>query len=166
LKKISDDLTKQIGKGCGEPHLRAVRQFYLIYRDIKKRYTLCSELEKSKETEKRRTSCIKLIPARLSTVKFQTVPIELFSELFPLSWSQYRLLMRIDEQYKREFYESECIRGNWSVRQLDRQIQSMLYERTALSKRKLAVIAKAHKKPINRTDESLPELFKRQRKIP
>jgi predicted nuclease of restriction endonuclease-like (RecB) superfamily len=56
--------------------------------------------------------------------------------------------MRIDELFKREFYEAECIRGNWSVRQLDRQIQSMLYERTALSKRKLSVIAKAHKKPI------------------
>ena len=56
--------------------------------------------------------------------------------------------MRLDEPFKREFYEAECIRGNWSVRQLDRQIQSMLYERTALSKRKLAVIAKSHKNPI------------------
>jgi predicted nuclease of restriction endonuclease-like (RecB) superfamily len=56
--------------------------------------------------------------------------------------------MRLDEPFKREFYEGECIRGNWSVRQLDRQIQSMLYERTALSKRKLSVIAKAHEKPI------------------
>jgi predicted nuclease of restriction endonuclease-like (RecB) superfamily len=56
--------------------------------------------------------------------------------------------MRIDESLTREFYEAECIRGNWSVRQLDRQIQSMLYERTALSKRKLAVISKAHEKPI------------------
>jgi len=56
--------------------------------------------------------------------------------------------MRLDEPFKREFYETECIRGNWSVRQLDRQIQSMLYERTALSKRKMAVIARAHEKPI------------------
>jgi len=56
--------------------------------------------------------------------------------------------MRLEEAFKREFYEAECVRGNWSVRQLDRQIQSMLYERTALSKRKLAVIAKAHERPI------------------
>jgi predicted nuclease of restriction endonuclease-like (RecB) superfamily len=56
--------------------------------------------------------------------------------------------MRLDEPFKREFYEAECIRGNWSVRQLDRQIQSMLYERTALSKKKLAVISKAHEKPV------------------
>ena len=56
--------------------------------------------------------------------------------------------MRLDEPSQREFYETECIWGNWSVRQLDRQIQSLLYERTALSKRKAAVIAKAHVKPI------------------
>jgi predicted nuclease of restriction endonuclease-like (RecB) superfamily len=61
--------------------------------------------------------------------------------------------MRLDESTKREFYESECIRGNWSVRQFDRQIQSMLYERTALSKRKLAVIDKAHEKPVILTPE-------------
>lgn len=56
--------------------------------------------------------------------------------------------MRLDEPFKREFYEAECIRGNWSVRQLDRQIQSMLYERTALSKKKLTVISRAHEKPL------------------
>ncbi len=40
LKRLSGDLTKQFGKGWGEPHLRAIRQFYLIYGDIEKRYTL------------------------------------------------------------------------------------------------------------------------------
>jgi predicted nuclease of restriction endonuclease-like (RecB) superfamily len=56
--------------------------------------------------------------------------------------------MRFEDPYQREFYENECIRGNWSVRQLDRQIQSLLYERTALSKKKTTVIAKAHENPI------------------
>ena len=73
---------------------------------------------------------------------------QLSAEAFPLSWSHYCLLIRIDEPFKREFYESECIKGNWSVRQLDRQIQSMLYDRTALSKRKASVIEKAHKNQI------------------
>lgn len=67
---------------------------------------------------------------------------------FPLMWSHYCLLMRIDDNHKRDFYGAECLRGNWSVRQLDRQIQSMLYERTALSKRKVSIIEKAHKAPI------------------
>ena len=51
LKHLSNDLTKQVGKGWSEPHLRAVRQFYLIYRDIEKRYTLCSKSGESIESE-------------------------------------------------------------------------------------------------------------------
>lgn len=148
LKRLSDDLTKRFGKGWGEPHLRAVRQFYLIYGDIEKRYTLCSESKDNGKTDIRYTPCSEIVPIELFPKKLEKPSLELFSALFPLSWSHYRLLMRLDEPFKREFYEAECIRGNWSVRQLDRQIQSMLYERTALSKRKLSVIAKAHKKPI------------------
>ncbi len=129
LEYISADLTSRFGKGWGEANLRAIRQFYTVYRDIEKRYTVCSESETKPE---------------LTTKTL----IEAFSRIFPLSWSHYRLLMRIDEPFKREFYEAECIKGNWSVRQLDRQIQSMLYDRTALSKRKSAVIEKAHENQI------------------
>ena len=46
-----------------------------------------------------------------------------------LSWSHYRLLNRIDDETKREFYGRECIEANWSVRQLERQINSFYYER-------------------------------------
>jgi len=59
---------------------------------------------------------------------FQTFPIRhtLCSEL---SWSHYRLLMRIDEPTRRDFYLSECAQSGWTVRQLDRQIHSFFYER-------------------------------------
>jgi hypothetical protein len=115
LKRLSDDLTIQFGKGWGEPQLRAIRQFYLIYGDIEKRYTLCSESKKPIEPNIRHTLCSELIPLKLLPEKCQTMPMESFNMLFPLSWSHYRLLMRIDESFKREFYEAECIRGNWSV---------------------------------------------------
>lgn len=46
-----------------------------------------------------------------------------------LSWSHYRLLMRINDENRREFYQKECIDSNWSVRQLERQINSFYYER-------------------------------------
>jgi predicted nuclease of restriction endonuclease-like (RecB) superfamily len=49
-------------------------------------------------------------------------------------------LIRLDDPWQRAFYENECLRGNWSVRQLQRQIGSLLYERTALSTDKEAVI--------------------------
>ena len=141
LKKISADLTPLFGKGFKERNLGHMRQFYISYQKILN--TPCAELEE-KPQEKAHTVCAELAPIS------QTVSgiSETLSRKFPLSWSHYRLLMRLDEPFKREFYEVECIRGNWSVRQLDRQIQSMLYERTALSKRKMAVIAKAHEKPI------------------
>lgn len=60
-----------------------------------------------------------------------------FYEVYPkwntvcseLSWSHYRLLMRIKEQEKREYYQKECVACAWSVRQLERQINSFYYER-------------------------------------
>jgi hypothetical protein len=122
LQKLSQDLNKRFGRGFSPDNLEAMRSFYLNYPiNISETVSRNSEI---------------------------TSAIYPLTERFTLSWSHYRLLMRLDEPFKREFYEAECIRGNWSVRQLDRQIQSMLYERTALSKRKLAVIAKAHEKPI------------------
>jgi len=61
-----------------------------------------------------------------------------------LSYSHIVLLLSIDDPYKRVFYEMECIRGGWSVRELKRQISSMYFERTALStnKAKLREIVK------------------------
>lgn len=46
-----------------------------------------------------------------------------------LSWSHYRLLMRIKDARRRDFYLTECSSSNWSVRQLERQINSFFYER-------------------------------------
>jgi len=59
------------------------------------------------------------------------------------SWSQLLELIRIDDPLKRAFYENECLKGNWSKRQLQRQIGSLLFERTGLSKDKAAVIRRA-----------------------
>lgn len=57
-----------------------------------------------------------------------------------LSWSHYLVLMRIDSPEERRFYEIECSRQNWSVRQLQRQYESSLYERLALSRNKTEVM--------------------------
>jgi predicted nuclease of restriction endonuclease-like (RecB) superfamily len=52
-----------------------------------------------------------------------------------LSWTHYRLLMRVENDDAREFYMQETIEGNWSTRQLDRQINSLYYERVLMSRR-------------------------------
>ena len=55
---------------------------------------------------------------------------------FTLSWSHYLVLMRIENPDERHFYEVECKQQNWSVRQMQRQYASSLYERLALSRNK------------------------------
>ena len=66
---------------------------------------------------------------------YQTFPIRntLCSKL---SWSHYRLLMRVEEPSRREFYLSECVQSGWTVRQLDRQIHSFFYERLLATQKK------------------------------
>lgn len=74
-----------------------------------------------------------------------------FYHLFPiqhalraeLSWTHYRLLLKIEEPQKRSFYEIESATGNWSTRELERQMNSMLFERLALSLDKEGVMALA-----------------------
>jgi predicted nuclease of restriction endonuclease-like (RecB) superfamily len=66
-------------------------------------------------------------------------------EILRLSWTQLQELLRLDDPWKRAFYENECLRGHWSVRQLQRQIESLLYERTGLSTNKRAVVERARK---------------------
>lgn len=155
LERLAKDLSKKFRKGFGRENLRLMRQFYLIYQTPKISQTLSGKLLDKKRQTSSEESTLLLKSQMVSgkSPKGYTLCSEFeishaLSAKFPLSWSHYCLLMRLEEAFKREFYESECIQGNWSVRQLDRQIQSMLYERTALSKKKLSIIAKAHEKPI------------------
>lgn len=64
------------------------------------------------------------------------------AQVFPLPWSAYVRLLMVKDDHARQFYEAEALRGGWSVRQLDRQIGSQFYERTALSKNKAAMLVK------------------------
>jgi predicted nuclease of restriction endonuclease-like (RecB) superfamily len=57
-----------------------------------------------------------------------------------LTWTHYRLLMRIDNEQARSFYEQETVNSRWSTRELERQINSMLFERLALSRDKEGVL--------------------------
>jgi len=78
---------------------------------------------------------------------YRTFPIAntLYSQL---SWSQYKILIRFDNQDKRDFYIAEVKKNNWSVRQLERQINSSLYERLLLSNDKESVLAVAKGKKL------------------
>ncbi|MEW6738619.1 MAG: PDDEXK nuclease domain-containing protein [Nitrospirota bacterium] len=62
-----------------------------------------------------------------------------------LNWTHYRLLMRVEKESARNFYIDECISGNWSTRQLERQINSFYYERLLASRDKKPVRAEIQK---------------------
>ena len=137
IDRLAFDLTHRFGRGFSRRNLFLIRSFYLTYRERVQTLSALSHIRSRRET-----GIVQTVSAlsSLSTILeiFQTV-----SGKFPLSWSHYIRLLALDEQAKRDFYEEETKRAGWSVRQLDRQINSMLYERVALSKKKGELLKKA-----------------------
>ena len=115
LKNLSERLTERFGDGWSYPSMKNIRQFYLIY---SKRLDTVYPIDTPKAKH-----CLANSEPR-----------------FTLSWSSYLVLMRIDNPDERSFYEIECAKQQWSVRQLQRQVASSLYERLALSKDKAEVM--------------------------
>lgn len=127
LGNLSKKLTKDFGRGYTKRNLELMRKFYITYSKTK---SLISQSNKTKSS---------IAKSENSQYKrgFQTKPLIMqFGELFKLSWTQYIFLMKIENEYERNFYEIEAINNNWSVRELTRQYNSSLYERIALSKDK------------------------------
>lgn len=72
-----------------------------------------------------------------------------------LNWSQYRMLIQIDDPDKREYYELEAVNNAWTARETERQINSMLYERLLLSNDKETVLAVARKQRLPQTPQEI-----------
>lgn len=126
LGRLAADLTARFGRGFSLVNLETMRIFFQTYPDpgSGKPQTLSGVL--------------------LAVEKPQTLSGELASlgSRFRLSWSHYALLVRTRSPQAREFYETEALRGGWTVRQLRRQLDSQFYERTALSRNKAAMLRK------------------------
>lgn len=119
LKQLSKKLTKQFGKGYSVDNLENIRRFYLVYG---KSETLSRKLKVSPKSETVSRKSENNIPSTIG-------------QLFPLSWSHYVLLIKMNDD-ERKFYEIESVQQNWSVRELQRQFDVALYERLSLSKKK------------------------------
>jgi len=78
--------------------------------------------------------------SQTASAKSNTAVAEVAHSSFPLPWSHYARLLAVRNAAARAFYAGEALRGGWTIRQLDRQIQSQFYERTALSRDKAAVL--------------------------
>ena len=125
LKRLSVRLTEKYGKGWSYSNLRQIRQFYMVYSDLTD--SVCQIHDRNDRQCLSNSQATKLHQLE----KGNTVALK-----FTLSWSHYLVLMRIANQNERNFYEIECYKQNWSVRQLQRQYNSSLYERLALSRNK------------------------------
>jgi predicted nuclease of restriction endonuclease-like (RecB) superfamily len=134
LQRLADDLTATHGRGFGWRNLFSMRAFYLgwelrIFDDGKSQFR-ARLLEES---------------GKLQTPSAISSPLDLeavTTEWFPLPWSHYVRLLSVENPHAQQFYEEEAIRGGWSVRQLNRQVNSMFFERTALSRNKAAMLTK------------------------
>ncbi len=158
LARLAKDLMAEHGRWFSARNLRLMRSFYAgweIWQTPSSKFEArvkCPTLSGERLGKKRQTPPAESAqPAALLPAQTQTA----FGNLFPLSWSHYVRLMAVEKPQGRAFYEAEAIRGGWSIRQLDRQIESQFYERTMLSRNKAAMLVKgSHPQP---QDVVLPE---------
>ena len=129
IERLSADLTVQFGRGFGVNNLENMRRFFLAYPRSEISQSVSGKLGGGPASENSQT-----LSGNLSLTEL--------AQVFTLPWSAYVRLLSVKDDHARRFYEAEALRGGWSVRQLDRQIGSQFYERTALSKDKAAMLVK------------------------
>ena len=130
LIDLARKLTAKFGKGYSAQNLRNMRQFFLLYSQQQICQT-ASGISKSKKI--------------CQTVSGKLLKVEDPPRRFALSWSHYLKLMRIDDPNERAFYEIEAQSNHWSLRELQRQFDSSLYEWLALSRNKKKVLELARR---------------------
>jgi predicted nuclease of restriction endonuclease-like (RecB) superfamily len=139
LERLSVDLGERYGRGFSRQNLQQMRQFYLLYLPEQ----ICQTL--SGESASTPNALICQTPSGILQTPSAELSLADISRRFPLPWSAYVRLLGVKNEQARKFYETEARRGGWSVRQLDRQINSQFYERTALSRDKAAMLRKGER---------------------
>jgi predicted nuclease of restriction endonuclease-like (RecB) superfamily len=127
LKRLATDLSAKFKRGFSRQNLQQMRSFYLNWSPDQICQTLSGKLT---------------IPPKSKNLRFDLKDL---ASAFPLPWSHYVKLLAVKSSEARAFYEAEALRSGWTVRQLDRQINSLFYERTALSRNKAAMLTKGAK---------------------
>ena len=162
LSKLSQDLTARFGRGFSRQNLQRFRLLYLSQPAEKICSTLSSKLTggigSTPSNELGEATIVQTLSAKSKMAKIRPTPSDIsqapsgksslfalsdLARAFPLPWSHYVLLIsRTRSPQAFAFYHAEALRGGWSVRQLDRQIASQFYERTAASRNKNAMLRK------------------------
>ncbi|MBU4185414.1 MAG: DUF1016 family protein [Proteobacteria bacterium] len=141
--KLIDKIAESVKhiKGLSARNLNLFRQFYFTYPQIMQ--TVSAELRSSDlgkfevNFKKSTLRIVQTLSAQLQQAENkELIGVPPNGLITNLSFSQFAELIRLDDTLKRAFYEIECIKGNWSVRELKRQITSLYFERSGLSKDK------------------------------
>ncbi len=122
LKRLSVDLSKEFGRGFSYRNLQLFKKFFQTFPIVQ----TASAQSLNSETQKGQTS----------SAQFSDKAIASFSKL---TWSHFVRLLSVKDEDERNFYIIETAENNWKERELDRQINSSLFERLVLSKDKKAV---------------------------
>jgi len=128
IKRLGGDLIRQFGRGFGQRNLAQMRAFYLAW---------------PADQILQMSSAKSPAPKILQKTSGQVLNLSAMAQAFPLPWSAYVRLLSVKNPQARAFYETEALRGGWTIAQLNRQIGSQFYERTALSTNKGAMLGKA-----------------------
>lgn len=150
IEVASAALTEEFGKGFPETNIRTFRKFFLIFRNLEIQQTVSAESNLPKQ---------QTLSDNLSShfQKGQTPPAQFKLRLLP--WSHYERLIRVEDKKAREWYAKEAFEQGWSYRTLNRNINTLYYERLLMSKDK-APVEKEMKEKTNEFQQDKLEYIK------
>ena len=131
IEIASAALTEEFGKGFSETNIMNFKKFYLKFKELTIPQTLSEEFKKQKHQTPSDESS--LLPQKGQTQSAQF-------ELRLLPWSHYERLIRVEDKKAREWYAKEAFEQGWSFRTLNRNINTLYYERLLMSKKKQPVV--------------------------
>ena len=131
IEVASAALTEEFGKGFSETNIMNFKKFYLKFKELTIPQTLSEEFKKQKQQTQSDESS--LLPP-----KGQTPPAQFELRLLP--WSHYERLIRVEDKKAREWYTKEAFEQGWSFRTLNRNINTLYYERLLMSTKKQPVV--------------------------
>lgn len=139
IERLSVDLSARFGRGFSKQNLWQMRAFHLAWPAGQ---ILQTPSAKFPAPILQTLSGESSPPQTLQTTSGQSLDLSALAQAFPLPWSAYVRLLSVKNPQARAFYETEALRGGWTIAQLNRQIGSQFYERTALSTNKAAMLEK------------------------
>lgn len=131
IEIASAALTEEFGKGFSYTNIANYKRFYLTFNDLQILQTVSEEFNNPIQ---------QTLPAKSSAPHKEDKAESAQSELRLLPWSHYERLIRVEDKQAREWYAKEAFNEGWSYRTLNRNINTLYYERLLMSKKKEPVV--------------------------